>query len=275
MKYAKIVTIINMKVNEFTKRCGINASKVRYYDKIGILNGKRDDNNYRYYDGIDALELYNALMLRSFDMPIELVQDYSYHQLDKIDSFVVDETSRLNKQLALIELKISRLEKMRSYFQIIQEGVTKADYLDGLDSVNLYQFGHCRPLSNDEYQLYTVFAQQFPFSYVAIRVSKESVINNSKILEVSVGLGMLVKNMDLLGIDYQFVTERSHTSKTLGIMFECIDPFSMTKSMIQPLLDELDRLNIEIKHDFVGRVYMSYRKNDTLYHAVAIGIDIE
>lgn len=264
-----------MKVNEFTKRCGINASKVRYYDKIGILNGKRDDNNYREYDGVDALELYNALMLRSFDMPIELVQDQSYHQLDVIDHFVDEETSRLNKQLALLQLKISRLEKMRSYFQLIQEGTTKAEFAQGLDSVNLYQFGQCTPLSNDEYDLYQIFAKQFPFSYVAIRISKESIISDSNTLDVSIGLGMLTKNMDLLGIDYHNASTINHSGTSLGFMFECIDLFSMNKSMIQPLLDELKRLNIEIKHDLIGRVYMSYRKNNKLYHAVAIGIDID
>ena len=44
-----------MKVYEFATRLGIPASKIRYYDRNGVISGKRlEKNNYREYDRIDA-----------------------------------------------------------------------------------------------------------------------------------------------------------------------------------------------------------------------------
>ena len=60
-----------MKVHEFSARLGIPASKIRYYDRYGVISGRRlEGNNYREYDTKDALDIYNALMFRSFDMSV-------------------------------------------------------------------------------------------------------------------------------------------------------------------------------------------------------------
>ena len=56
-----------MKVNEFSKLIGIPDSKIRYYDRKGLISSDRKENNYRDYDMTDALNLYHAQMLRSFE----------------------------------------------------------------------------------------------------------------------------------------------------------------------------------------------------------------
>ena len=60
-----------MKVNEFARQLGIVSSKVRYYDRMGLIQGERQDNNYRNFTPQDALNIYHAQMLRSFDMSIQ------------------------------------------------------------------------------------------------------------------------------------------------------------------------------------------------------------
>ena len=52
-----------MLINEFSKRTGITAHTIRFYEKSGLIKGKRDEsvksNNYFHYDEetVEKLEL--------------------------------------------------------------------------------------------------------------------------------------------------------------------------------------------------------------------------
>ncbi|MCR5606287.1 MAG: MerR family transcriptional regulator [Treponema sp.] len=60
-----------MTVKEFSALLGISTSKIRFYDRLKIIEGNREaDNNYRNFSNIDALNIYNAQMLRSFNFSI-------------------------------------------------------------------------------------------------------------------------------------------------------------------------------------------------------------
>lgn len=60
-----------MKVHDFAKCLGLPDSKVRYYDRSGLIQGGRQkENNYRDLAQADALSIYHANMLRSFGMGV-------------------------------------------------------------------------------------------------------------------------------------------------------------------------------------------------------------
>ena len=63
-------------------------SKVRYYDRQGLIRGERSGNNYRNFTSSDALDIYHAQMLRSFDMTIQETLEAQKRDLGQIDGWL-------------------------------------------------------------------------------------------------------------------------------------------------------------------------------------------
>ena len=102
-----------MKVNEFARQLGIVSSKVRYYDRMGLIQGERQDNNYRNFTAQDALKIYHAQMLRSFDMSIQESLNAENEELEEIDRWVGTHELELEKQIHQQEIKLQRLKEMQ------------------------------------------------------------------------------------------------------------------------------------------------------------------
>ena len=62
-----------MKIKEVEKLLQINSQTIRYYEKLGFLKPKRDENGYRNYTQEDVQILRKIHFLRDLDIP-----DYSH-----------------------------------------------------------------------------------------------------------------------------------------------------------------------------------------------------
>ena len=59
-------------IKEAEALTGISRQNIRYYEKMGLLNPKRDaGNGYRKYDEEDIERLKAILLFRKLDMPLE------------------------------------------------------------------------------------------------------------------------------------------------------------------------------------------------------------
>ena len=45
------------RINLFSKMVGLSPSKIRFYEKYGLLKVKRDSNGYRYFTHHDAFRV--------------------------------------------------------------------------------------------------------------------------------------------------------------------------------------------------------------------------
>ncbi len=93
---------------QFAKLCGINKKTLHYYDEIGLFSPNyRGENNYRYYDFQQGLDLGLILMLRELDMSIDEIRGYVVNP--DSDRFL----SLAENKCAEIDRKIRRLEKIK------------------------------------------------------------------------------------------------------------------------------------------------------------------
>ena len=118
-----------MKVHEFSARLGIPASKIRYYDRYGVISGRRlEGNNYREYDTKDALDIYNALMFRSFDMSVSQAAGINGEcRLKDVNDWLSRHIVEVERQIALEQMRLERLQQMKEYFTDIREGQTRVE----------------------------------------------------------------------------------------------------------------------------------------------------
>lgn len=63
-------------INEAAAQFNISTNKLRFYEKKGLIEPKRDiDNNYRYYTEDDLIKLQTILLYRLLNMPLKDIKD--------------------------------------------------------------------------------------------------------------------------------------------------------------------------------------------------------
>lgn len=163
-----------MKVNEFAKQLGIVDSKIRYYDRQGLIQGERQNNNYRNFTALDALNIYHAQMLRSFDMSIQESLNAKNKELAEIDQWVGGHAEELEEMIRWQEIKLLRLKEMQAYFAMMRaDKGTAVPYLRD-NSYNVWNFGASVMTTPGVQKAAKILAETMPFSYVAVKISQKS-----------------------------------------------------------------------------------------------------
>lgn len=104
-----------MRISEASRRTGITATTLRYYETLGLITSRRLDNGYRDYDeaALERIELIQA----SKELGLSLV-DVAQHlvTVDTRSCTDVRDTMRplLAHRLVDIDTKISRLQELRA-----------------------------------------------------------------------------------------------------------------------------------------------------------------
>ncbi len=86
------------KIGEISDLYGIGTDSLRYYEEIGILKPKRDDNGYRMYSISDIRTLNILRELRSIGFSMKEIKEH-------LTSF------NLNKTLSMFEQEIDRIDQ--------------------------------------------------------------------------------------------------------------------------------------------------------------------
>ena len=105
-----------MKVNELSKRTGINLETIRYYEKQGILpEPKRQANGYRSYDEESVTQLLFIKNCRQLGFSLEDIKQLNALKFHTADHYHADKL--VLKQL--VEEKISQLQDIKAFLQSI------------------------------------------------------------------------------------------------------------------------------------------------------------
>jgi len=262
-----------MKVHEFSARLGIPASKIRYYDRNGVISGKRvKENNYREYDMIDALDIYNTLMFRSFDMSVSQTAGIKSHcQLEDINQWLGRHILEVEQQIALEQMRLERLNQMKAYFTDIKEGKTRVGLYKLQKNYEVWTFGTGKKLDGKTAQAARILAGHLPFSYVALKIPEESLFGDTQ-YHVEAGLGILEENRIKCGIDLQGAAFEIGMSERLTIWLEKENPFCLSRPDLLPVFEEAGRRGVELVGDAVGRMYLGYTAEGRRVYCFALGI---
>lgn len=110
-----------------------------------------------------------------------------------------------------------------------------------------------------------------PFSFIAIKIDKDSLINStSNQLNVSVGLGILKHNAIKLNLQLSHY-DCYRANETLQYVFETENPFELTKAQLQPIVDYIETHSLQ-HQDIIGRIVLSYMKDGTFQHGIMVSV---
>ena len=94
-----------MKIKEVEKKLQMNSQTIRYYDKLGFPNPKRDENGYRNYTMDDIKTLKKIRFLRELDIPLEMIERILLNQ----DEF----QNILEQHLQTLQLQVENLAEIQ------------------------------------------------------------------------------------------------------------------------------------------------------------------
>ena len=88
-----------MRIGELSRRSGVSARSLRYYEQHGLLSAQRESNGYREYDDATVERAGTIHMLFGMDFPREVV-----HSVLACSGQAADDTSHeaLAEQLEVV-----------------------------------------------------------------------------------------------------------------------------------------------------------------------------
>jgi MerR family copper efflux transcriptional regulator len=115
-----------MLINEIAKITGISAHTIRFYEKSGLIEGKRDEsiksNNYFHYDEetIEKLEFISdaksvGFTIREIGQVIDAWYNHKYSKDEKLKI--------LDEKLLALEQKLNEIKQMKKQIQEFKKDV--------------------------------------------------------------------------------------------------------------------------------------------------------
>jgi MerR family copper efflux transcriptional regulator len=115
-----------MLINEISKITGISAHTIRFYEKSGLIEGKRDEtiksNNYFHYDDetIEKLEFISdaksvGFTIREIGQVIDAWYNNKYTKDEKL--------SILDEKLLSLEQKLKEIKEMKNQIEEFKKDV--------------------------------------------------------------------------------------------------------------------------------------------------------
>lgn len=116
------------KIGEISRLYGIGTDSLRYYEEIGLLKPRRDDNGYRMYSISDIRTLNILRELRSIGFSMQEIKSH-------LQDFDVDKTLALfRREISAIEEKISQLDQLKNHLTgriAKMESHLQTDFVEG------------------------------------------------------------------------------------------------------------------------------------------------
>lgn len=117
------VEVIILEIKEVEKLLSVSRANIRYYEKEGLINPKRKENNYRDYSEGDIAKLKKVLVLRKLGFSIQEIIDMQSGALSLSDA-IADNIARLEKEIEELNGSLAltqRLEKESTTFEKLDE----------------------------------------------------------------------------------------------------------------------------------------------------------
>jgi DNA-binding transcriptional MerR regulator len=105
-----------MKIGELSRRSGVSARSLRYYEQHGLLAAQRESNGYREYDDSAVQRAETIHMLFGMDFPREVVHSVlacsgGVHEDEPSHDALADQLEAVRAELA------ARIERLSNTYR--------------------------------------------------------------------------------------------------------------------------------------------------------------
>lgn len=100
-----------MTIKDMEQKTGISKANIRFYEAEGLIAPDRSPNGYRSYQEAHAEQLMRIKLLRSLDIPIEVLKELCNHRITLVEALSsrCESFEEEHSRLALSELVIGKM----------------------------------------------------------------------------------------------------------------------------------------------------------------------
>ena len=248
------------KIREFSRRSGIPADTLRYYEKMGLLHSVREEqNSYRTYDDHDLITVSQLRMMRGVDVPLSMLRpSENPHALDTIQQHLQTEADGLTKQLEALQAKLSRVQVLLHEIDECRKNVGKCMEHVYLETYNLYLTDE--PVDDRLADIIANWQEHQPYVHPICYITADEFHSGADVMHAHPGFGILIDYAQQFGITATppVISKGAHPG--IRCLLKLRDPLHPTRAEFKPLLDYLDATNRKID----GGVQYRIRFVDTL-----------
>lgn len=118
-----------MTIKEVEKKLNISRANIRFYEKEGLLEPKRCDNEYRNYSEDDLKRLEKILLFRKCNISIENIR-LIFNGTKRIDEI-------FKEQISVIENEVNQLEGAKLMCKKLAQEKSSVDKMDANKYINI------------------------------------------------------------------------------------------------------------------------------------------
>lgn len=247
------------KISQFSKRCGVSADTLRYYEKANLLHPQHDpENGYRFYTDYDLVTLLHLRTLRGMDIPVSELGDSQGHRLDRLYASVTKQVSNLEQEIELLEHKLRRFRKLKTELEecmnavgAVSNAVFPEMYCFYLDEENL---------PGDKQQLIGELANHSSYAHMTFKIPGDQ-LSNPDINNYSAvpGIGILKSYADSCKL--QHVDKLATVKEGNGVraLLRIADPLQPSRDELAPIFEYLNNTDQIAMGDWFYRLRLIER----------------
>lgn len=240
------------KISDFAKMTGISQSKVRFYEKNGLLKVRKDTNNYRYFTRWDAFRVNAFRVLLRYGFTVEqAVKMLDERQSDEIFINSLEEKrEELKLQIELINSSKEILDHVISYIK--EDYDNKFEIVEKEDFINvLASNGTDFSISAENEELLAHCADLLSITSYARIISKDELINKNQIINPSYTFAIPKSKQVYLGEYDKSKTILLKLGKCIRYYRRSTREYSQKIESFNPLFDYLEKNNYQISRDIL------------------------
>ena len=248
-------------IGEIKEMYGIGADSLRYYERKGLLNPKRGENQYRYYSGLELLRLNIIKSLRDIDLPVEQIGEFMNNRTI---------ASTLDMLHGVLDLTNERIRLAESFVRSVQEQIdeiqTVNDFLCDVVSVSKLP---ARPA----FLLEESYVTTHEYSILRNELTRSNDLPFSVIGDNRVGSAISVQRIaegDFTTYDCMFALDKNGTFSIPGGIYLTIRYRGLVESekYIRILMDYAERNGFRIVGPYLEWCYLDIHTTDLQSEAV-------
>ena len=131
-----------LKISELSKKTGLTAHTLRYYEKHGLINASnRSEAGYRFYTDSDVRRVEFVKTARNTGFSLEDIGQLLSIRVDKLSHSCQEVTDITRKKLDEVNAKLTELQSMQQTLQLLlesccggPENATHCSIMEALDA---------------------------------------------------------------------------------------------------------------------------------------------
>ncbi|ABR46705.1 putative transcriptional regulator, MerR family [Alkaliphilus metalliredigens QYMF] len=265
-------------IGQFAATLGVTVDTLRLYEKYGIISPiKNSENNYRYFNDLDARNLLTSRWYRSIQIPLQdaaiLTQNAS---LDNIAEKVNETQLNLEAEIKKSTMLLNKIVGINKELKEIKTEINKCK-IKAMPGMYRLKQTKGNVLIQEDFlrDLVDTWMNALPYTFFSFRIEKKEIVSLKKAFEYSWGLAIFEDEIGCFDVKMNENVEYISPKVYLSSIILSSQGEHITRDSIQFMMDYIKENNYKITEDIIGKIILTEKINGKNKSYLELNIPIQ